>query len=83
MTVAVRTLELSCLSRERLAAGRSLLEALLPGAITHRGDTFSEIELKRDETPDTPDTPVAPRFSETDPAARQLEIELLARQAEQ
>ncbi len=80
VTVAVNTLELSCLSRERLAVGRSLLEELLPGAITHRGDVFSEIETKRDEAPDAP---VAPRLSEIDPTARQVEIELLARQAEQ
>ena len=73
-------LELSCLSRERLAAGRSLLEALLPNTLIHRGDVFSEIEMKRDEGEDRP---VAPRLTEIDPAARQVEIELLARQAEQ
>ena len=80
VTVTDSTLELSCLSRERLAAGRSLLDALLPGAIIHRGDLFSEVETKGDAAPDAP---LAPRLTEIDPAARQVEKEMLARQAEQ
>jgi hypothetical protein len=37
-------LELECLSRERLAAGKSLLTQILGKLITHRGDTFESVE---------------------------------------
>ncbi len=37
-------LELECLSRERLAAGKSLLTQILGKLLTHRGDTFESVE---------------------------------------
>jgi len=37
-------LELECLSRERLTAGKSLLTQILGRLITHRGDTFESLE---------------------------------------
>jgi len=37
-------LELECLSRERLAAGKALLSQILGQLITHRGDTFESVK---------------------------------------
>ena len=44
LTVSGTTLELICTSRERLAAGRQLLEEVLEGAIIHRSDRFSAMD---------------------------------------
>ena len=80
VSLTATTLELSCQSRERLTAGRSLLEDLLQDVVVHRGDTYSDIIAERN---DAPQASAGPRLAEIDPAARQVEIELLARQAEQ
>ena len=67
------------MSRERLVAGRELLEELLAGLIVHRGDSYADIV---EQAKQSPRAIAAPRLSEIDPNARQVEIELLARAAE-
>ena len=67
------------MSRERLVAGRELLEELLAGLIVHRGDSYADII---EQAKQSPRAVAAPRLSEIDPNARQVEIELLARVAE-
>ena len=49
VTVEAKRLKLSCLSRQRLSAGRALLEQLLGDLITHQRDHFSEMKLNQGE----------------------------------
>jgi hypothetical protein len=74
-----KTLRLDCLSRQRLALGRQLLEELLAGLIVHKQDTFTAFDFEAEaQNPDP-----APRsLSKTDPNARQVELELLEREAQ-
>ena len=74
-----KILRLDCLSRERLALGRQLLEELLVGLIAHKQDTFTAFDFDADaQRPDPP-----PRsLSATDPDARQVELEMLEREAQ-
>lgn len=77
--VKPKLLWLDCLSRERLALGRHLLEDMLEGLIVHQQDTFTAFELQ-------PATPASSRpqlpLSLPDPNIRQVELELLEREAE-
>ncbi len=80
ITVTRSSLQLECLSSERLAIGRRLLEELLAGLIVHRDDSVTD--LNRADTQDSV-APPTPSLRDTDPNARQVEFELLARKAEQ
>ena len=77
LTVAPDTMELECMSRERLAVGRQLLEGLLAGQIVPLGDSYSEIIASSRKLPAVD----APRLSNTNPDAWQVEQESLARAA--
>ena len=72
-------LRLDCLSRERLALGRQLLEYLLNGLIVHKKDTFAAFDFDI-RTPTSAPPPRA--LPLTDPDARQVERELLEREAQ-
>jgi hypothetical protein len=50
-------MELECLSRERLAAGKSLLEAILAGLIDHTGDRFEDGEAALENSEARPPRP--------------------------
>lgn len=54
VTVSGTTLELICTSRERLAAGRQLLEEVLEGAILHRSDHFTPMDTTKAASSPTP-----------------------------
>ena len=45
LTVAPKWIELECLSRARLAAGKALLEEILPGLISPAGDRFEDWDM--------------------------------------
>ena len=77
--VGRKILRLDCLSRERLVLGRQWLEELLDGLIVHSQDTFEAFEFEAEAQHSAP----APRtLSATDPAARQVELEMLGREAQ-
>jgi hypothetical protein len=44
LSLGPKWIELECLSRERLAAGKALLEDILAGLISHSGDRFKDWE---------------------------------------
>lgn len=77
--IGPRMLRLDCLSRERLVLGRQLLEELLDGLITHQKDTFKVFVV--DAVAPRRSLPLRERLTH-DPAARQVELELLEREAE-
>jgi hypothetical protein len=47
LTVGPAWLKLECMSRQRLSAGRALLEQLLGDLITHQRDRFTEMKLNQ------------------------------------
>lgn len=50
LSLGSKLMELECMSRERLAAGKALLEAILGSHIKHRRDTFEKLDFpSRDE----------------------------------
>ncbi|MEP7199008.1 MAG: MbcA/ParS/Xre antitoxin family protein [Chloroflexota bacterium] len=63
VVIAPHRLELSCVSRERLLAGKALLADLLGDLIVHQHDRFKDLETMlaehRDETPRSPTPRVA------------------------
>ncbi len=77
--VGPQMLRLDCLSRERLVLGRQLLEELLDDLIAHQQDTFTAFDL---EAIAQHPSPPPPALSTTDPNARQVELELLEREAQ-
>ena len=77
LTLAGATLELICTSRERLAAGRQLLEEVLEGAIVHRGDRFTAMDTAG--VGSSP-VPVAQAPKAADSELRQVQNELLGRE---
>ena len=79
LSVGRQTLRLDCLSRERLALGRQLLEALLNGLIVHKRDTFAAFDFDASAPASAPPPRARPL---TDPGARQVERELLEREAQ-
>ena len=79
LSVGRQMLRLDCLSRERLALGRQLLEYLLNGLIVHKKDTFAAFDFDI-RTPTSAPPPRA--LPLTDPDARQVERELLEREAQ-
>lgn len=54
LTVTPHVLELACLSRERLAAGKSLLAMILGDAIKHQQDRFEEFSQTQDKHEQAP-----------------------------
>ncbi|MFN8467325.1 MAG: antitoxin Xre/MbcA/ParS toxin-binding domain-containing protein [Caldilineaceae bacterium] len=77
VTVSGTTLELICTSRERLAAGRQLLEAVLEGEITHRGDHFTAMDTTGVASSPAP-AAQAPKAADSE--LRQVQNELLGRE---
>ncbi len=57
LLLAAKWLELECLSRERLAAGKSLLESILGKLIRHSGDQFENWEAHERKQLPEPDRP--------------------------
>jgi hypothetical protein len=79
LSVGRQTLQLDCLSRERLALGRRLLEELLNGLIVHKQDTFTAFDLETSAPASAPPAHARPLM---DPGARQVERQLLEREAQ-
>jgi hypothetical protein len=79
LSVGRQTLRLDCSSRERLALGRQLLEALLNGLIVHKQDTFALFDFEASAPASAPPPRARPL---TDPGAKQVERELLEREAQ-
>jgi len=50
ITLAPKWIELECLSRERLVAGKALLEEILDGLIDHAGDRFEDWEARMENS---------------------------------
>lgn len=80
ITVTRSLLRLECLSFERLTLGRQLLEELLVGLIVHRDDSVTDLTVANAQDSKSP---ISLPLSQTDPSARQVEYELMARKAEQ
>ncbi len=57
LSLGVNWLELECLSRERLRAGKSLLESALGRLIEHQGDRFEDLEVALEKSDDKPARP--------------------------
>jgi hypothetical protein len=55
LSLAAKWIELKCLSRERLAAGKALLESILGKLIRHSGDRFEDWEAHDRKRPLEPD----------------------------
>ena len=51
LTASKKWIELECLSRERLIAGKALLEEILAGLIEHAGDRFEDWEARMENSP--------------------------------
>ncbi len=49
LSLGPKWIELECLSRERLAAGKALLEEILAGQISHAGDRFEDWEASMEK----------------------------------
>jgi hypothetical protein len=79
ITAARTMLRLECLSRERLASGRQLLEEVLGELIAHRNDSFADFTF---DDKQNAALPAKPPLRQTDPNARQVEFELMAHEAE-
>jgi hypothetical protein len=55
LTLGPKSLELECLSRERLFAGKALIEEILAGLVRHLSDQFNKYEPGKEENDiDTP-----------------------------
>lgn len=78
LNIGRNTLRLDCLSRERLALGRQLLEEMLDGLITHKQDTFTAFDLEAEAQRPAPSR----TLSKTDPNLRQVELEIIEREAQ-
>jgi len=57
LSLAAKWIELECLSRQRLAAGKALLESILGKLIRHSGDQFEEWEAFDKKHPPKPAGP--------------------------
>ncbi len=79
VTVSATALELACTSRERLIAGRQLLEQVLAGLIAHRRDQFTAF-LPAGAS--AASAPAAQRSALFDRESRLVQNELLAREIE-
>jgi hypothetical protein len=51
LTASKKWIELECLSRERLVAGKALLEEILAGLIEHAGDRFEDLKTRMENSP--------------------------------
>jgi len=54
LSVATEWIELECVSRQRLAAGKALLESILGGQIRHSGDRYEDWEATLDKPDSRP-----------------------------
>jgi len=75
LTVSSKWIELECLSRQRLAAGKALLEEVLAGLIEPAGDRFEDWEASRETSVAKP-----PRVRKEPSRAMKEEMETLDRE---
>ena len=79
LSLAAKWIELKCLSRERLAAGKALLESILGKLIRHSGDRFEDWEAHDRKHPLEPDRLHEESSSKWTEEGRIVQEELLQR----
>ena len=79
LSLGPKWIELECLSRERLAAGKALLEEILTGQISHAGDRFEDWEAATEKSAAKPPRYRKELSREMKKDMEALDIEMLQR----